>query len=318
MNTLDFDLDFQLFCNLIENDDTTHNAATTMRSLVRLLVACLLAVQVVGDEYYQNNDDDKTHDSAYWNTNTDDYSPTLVTCEDGAVEVTSVSILCDSPYTFYYGNGAHRSSQYCSYGDKFSLSVEFSVTENLGYDDYIYITMGIYAMKDNYELLYSVRAINLCGSFVGADCISKGYYSFDLDDTFDYFYSDKNDFYPIIEMGFSTTQDEGYNLGGVNIDCDYDENYEQYDEEGSYTGRSAQIGSRSGARAFAANYGMLLGAIVAITLFALIAWKAAGSEVEYKGTAYQMEDFQTMDQNNDKSRDDKSRDDGSRPYFVPA
>jgi hypothetical protein len=285
-----------------------------MRPLVRLLVACFLAVQVVGDDYYQNNDDDKAQDSAYWNTNTDDYSPTLVTCEDGAVEVTSVTILCDSPYTFYYGNGAHRSSQYCSYGDKFSLSVEFSVTENLGYDDYIYITMGIYAMKDNYELLHSVRAINLCGAFVGKDCISKGYYSFDLDGTFDYFYTDKTDFYPIIEMGFSTKQDEGYNLGGVNIDCEYDEDYEQYDEEGSYTGRSAQIGSRSGARAFAANYGMLLGAVVVITLFGLIAWKAAGSEVEYKGRAYQM-DFQNMEQNNAA---ESTTDDGSRPYFVPA
>jgi len=92
----------------------------------------------------------------------------------------------------------------------------------------------------------------------------------------------------------------------------HDENYEQYDEEGSYTGRSAQIGSRSGARAFAANYGMLLGAVVVITFFGLIAWKAAGSEVEYKGPMYQM-DFQSMDQNNGEARDD-----GSRPYFVPA
>jgi hypothetical protein len=46
-------------------------------------------------------------------------------CEDGIVQVTSIKTVCDSPYTFYYGNGANRNSESCNFGDKATIMVSF-------------------------------------------------------------------------------------------------------------------------------------------------------------------------------------------------
>eukprot|EP00538_Stauroneis_constricta_P012159 CAMPEP_0119569200 /NCGR_PEP_ID=MMETSP1352-20130426/40995_1 /TAXON_ID=265584 /ORGANISM="Stauroneis constricta, Strain CCMP1120" /LENGTH=154 /DNA_ID=CAMNT_0007618715 /DNA_START=123 /DNA_END=584 /DNA_ORIENTATION=+ len=127
----------------------------------------------------------------YYNQQDGDYGSASVyvkNCDDSIVKVTSASILCDSPYTYYYGNGAHRNSAYCDYGDKATIDVCFTVTEDLSSSlDEIYITFGVYsALNSDDELLYSIRAGQLCSGIVGNNyCTSAGNYCFQLKKTFD-------------------------------------------------------------------------------------------------------------------------------------
>ena len=155
------------------------------------------------------------------------YTPTE-NCRQGIITVKSVDIKCDSPYTFYYGNGAHAQSELCDYGDKAMVTVYFDNKYDLP-DKPIYWTMGIYARKSELELLWAGRNIDLCDSMVGHQCTKAGNYAFRFQVTLDWNgMSDRSMFHPIVEMGFSTEDDEGYDLGGVNIDCVFDRNYRPY------------------------------------------------------------------------------------------
>jgi hypothetical protein len=207
----------------------------------------------------------------------------LSNCQNSVVEVTSVSIICDSPYTFYYGNGAHRNSQYCDYGDRASVTVYFTVNVDLGYDDVIYMTMGIYAAKSDYELLYSVAATELCQTFVGHECTQAGSYAFAFHDYIDYGYGDRSMFLPVVQFGFSTEPDKGYNLGGANIQCTYDyADYQQYDPW--LTGNTTSIwGQRNGRSSAVSNYGLLIAVITLIAGFGLFASKKLGSQESQRG-----------------------------------
>jgi len=61
-------------------------------------------------------------------------------CDDSVVQVTALYAVCDSPYTFYYGNGASRNSPVCSYGDKLSFEVHFEVVDDIVQDgDSMYV-----------------------------------------------------------------------------------------------------------------------------------------------------------------------------------
>ena len=157
------------------------------------------------------------------------------------------------------------------------ITVYFNVTADLNYDESIYITLGVYAAKSDYELLYSVRAVSLCDTFVGHSCTQKGSYAFAFRATFDYLYGDSSEFIPVVEMGFSTKADEGYNLGGVNIDCTYDDTYEAYDPW--LNGNSRNVKTR-GAGSFAANYGILLGVVAMMVAFTIFASKKVGPRIE--------------------------------------
>jgi len=57
--------------------------------------------------------------------------PTVEACENSAIQVRKMEVLCDSPYTFYYGNGANQNSPLCDYGDKATISVQFRVVADL-------------------------------------------------------------------------------------------------------------------------------------------------------------------------------------------
>ena len=87
-------------------------------------------------------------------------------------------------------------------------------------------------------------------------------------------------------MGFSTKPDEGYNLGGVNIQCLYDDNYEQYDPW--LNGNAANVKTK-GSGSFAANYGILLGVLVVLSGFIVFAWKHVGSTGEQSQAWDQMQ-----------------------------
>jgi hypothetical protein len=141
-------------------------------------------------------------------------------CKDSVVRVTQLVVLCDSPYTFYYGNGAHRNSITCNYGDKLSMQVQFQVVDDIQQDNYVYVSMGIYDNQNN--LLLTVDPADLCRDYVGTQCTLAGYYSFSTRVRLPYpneAVTSNDMFSPQVHMAFSTNKDSGYNLGAVNIEC---------------------------------------------------------------------------------------------------
>lgn len=207
-------------------------------------------------------------------------------CPSSVVQVQEVTILCDSPYRSYYGNGGHMSSELCEYGDQALVVVEFDVLQDLDYHKNIYMTMGIYAGKEVKELLWAVRSVELCKTFVGHNCEKKGSYGFSFLVTLDHGTSDRALFVPMIEMGFSTKADEGYNVGGVNINCRFNTFYKQYNpwSNGS-SAHASQAWGAGGLGALAGRFGILIGVMLLGIAFGLFTWSRKKQGIEFQGNA---------------------------------
>jgi hypothetical protein len=254
------------------------------------------------DGNYVEEDQDGNEGEAENDAECEEYDEKTIgiqNCENSVVQVTSVKILCDSPYTYYYGNNAHRNSQLCDYGDKAMVTVYFNVTEDLNYNEDIFMTFGIYAWKTQLELVYAVRAVEVCSTFVGHQCRQAGSYAFAFQVTFDYAYGDRSQFIPKIEMGFSNKADEGYNLGGVNIFCQYDGNYQQYDPwfDGKQFHASQTWGAGAIAGVYATKYGVLVGVLLLLIAFGIFAWKRMGTQIEVPGSSDDLLGSQKDDEN---------------------
>ncbi len=206
-------------------------------------------------------------------------------CKNSVVQVKNVTIYCDSPYRGYFSKGAHMASELCEYGDHAVVMVFFDVTQDLDWRQSIYMTFGIYAGKQTKELLWAVRSVELCNTFVGHNCARAGSYAFAFQVTFDYGQmSDRNLFVPLIEMGFSTRPDEGYNLGGLNINCKFNSFYQQYDPW--YNGKQAHASQSWGAGGLgkaAGQYGILVGVLLLSIAFALFTWTRRKEAIEFQG-----------------------------------
>ncbi|CAJ1966700.1 unnamed protein product [Cylindrotheca closterium] len=149
-------------------------------------------------------------------------------CKRPTISVNTVTILCDSPYTYYYGNGAHRGSTVCDYGDMATVLVNFNVKSKIRTVDKAYMTIAIYAQKSEQELLFAAMNIDMA-DIVGKKVSNKGNYEFSMRAVLaKAASSDNSQFVPSFQMGFSTMQDEGYNLGGVNINCNYNVRTQPY------------------------------------------------------------------------------------------
>jgi len=83
------------------------------KRLQRILyvLSLFLSIANAEDSYYAAGDDDYVPQSL----------PVFV-CDDSVVVVTFLTVECNSPYTFYYGNGANRQSSVCDYGDKATVT----------------------------------------------------------------------------------------------------------------------------------------------------------------------------------------------------
>ena len=239
------------------------------RSIVRQAVWFLLlagATRCSGMYYGKYNSNNSYKDSG--NT-----SLALEVCSDSVVVVTAMTIGCDSPYTFYYGNGAHRDSPVCDYGDKATLRVTFQVTDDLqDGDDEIYFTMATYDDKQN--LMSSTYPESLCADYVGADCTKQGSYSFSY--KIGKFPTpsgtDRTMFVPDVQMAFSTEGDSGFNLGAVNIEC---QSWDQ--DQPVYISWREPVTKSERMKDFFTNYGMLIGTGFALIGFMIFVWKQSGS-----------------------------------------
>jgi hypothetical protein len=189
-----------------------------MKVFVLLIVAFVLALQLTASNADENDNDDGDDN----NNNNDDGNDgflTYDTCTDGVVQVTNIKILCDSPYSYSYGNGAHRNSPLCDYGDQATISVFFDVYTSLGSGDSIYIDMAVNAVTSSTQLLWEQKAVEL-STLVGHSCTEAGSYGFATTGTFNSNYNDQSEFYPDAVISFSTEADQGSDLGGVNVECE--------------------------------------------------------------------------------------------------
>jgi hypothetical protein len=252
---------------------------STMKLFVRLFVASLMALQVTAadnaqynngeNNYYDNADYDA--DYAYSNNGFLDFT----TCSDGVVQVTNVKILCDSPYEWSSGNGAHRNIPLCDYGDTATITVYFSVSKTLGYSDNIFIDMGVYALKDDLELLWEQNAVEL-STLVGHSCTTQGTYAFATSGSFASFDTDMSEFYPYVEIAFSTAADQGTNLGGVNVQCQLDNFFN------AWAGTKSSHGTRAGK--FLLNLFISAAVLGFIGAGAYVVHQKYRDNIEYQGT----------------------------------
>jgi hypothetical protein len=212
-----------------------------------------------------------------------DYQISLQNCNNPTVEVTNVTILCTSPYSYSYGNSAHQNSKLCDYGDKAFITVHFSVIQDLDSDQHIYMDMGVFSKKENtYQQLYEVRKKELCNTYVGHKCTTAGTYAFAFQASFEVIDGqDISMFLPLVSFGFSTKQDDGYNLGGANIDCSYTEEYKQYVP--AYVTAAEQSKRAWGAGSAASSYALPFGVVMLLVAAACFTWWKLGHQIDFQG-----------------------------------
>eukprot|EP00934_Nitzschia_sp_Nitz4_P003227 Nitzschia sp. Nitz4//scaffold195_size40117//34902//36167//NITZ4_007581-RA/size40117-processed-gene-0.18-mRNA-1//1//CDS//3329540380//3217//frame0 len=211
-------------------------------------------------------------------------------CKNSVIEVKDITIICDSPFRYYYGTGGRMSSELCEYGDNALVIVYFDVHKNLDYmKNSLYMTLGIYANKQNKTLLWKAEGEELCNNFVGKDCTSAGSYGFAFDVSFDSGTDERALFVPMVEMGFSTRPDSGYNLGGVNIDCDFNVFYQQYNPwRNGKTAEAAQTWGAGGLGVLGGNYGFIIGGILLVIAVGLHTHTRAKEGIEFQGNAEEL------------------------------
>mmetsp|Transcript_4328 Transcript_4328/g.7487 ORF Transcript_4328/g.7487 Transcript_4328/m.7487 type:complete len:248 (-) Transcript_4328:214-957(-) len=213
-------------------------------------------------------------DDAY---NDDGGSGALEICKKSVVVVDSLEVLCDSPYTYYYGNGAHRNSIYCDYGDKVTISFSLDVTEDLE-DTAIYMLMSAYTPND--MELYLGEPVDVCSAYLGEECNYEGIYNFTTKVQFAYLDDGEAQFVPTIEFSFSDQPDSGYNLGGANIECDYGNGFIDWASDRTNT-TLLHIKTQT----FMSSYGILIGTILVLAMFVALLVKQSGDRIEYQGPA---------------------------------
>jgi hypothetical protein len=232
--------------------------------------------------YFQTSDNGSYKRSSSSNNNFYNGAQEFTVCDDSVVRVRALYAVCDSPYTFYYGNGANRNSPVCDYGDKLSMEVRFEVTDDIRDSDTVFVTLAV--SDDAGNVLITVDPVYLCDDLVGYECTNQGYYGFIYRLRLPYPYNDggqsstssssasgssssgSTSFRPNIQMAFSTQADSGYNLGAVNVECEpWDPNDPVY-----VSWMSHNKAKRSPVGSFSQEYGILVGSclvLVAVTAF---------------------------------------------------
>ena len=144
-------------------------------------------------------------------------------CSDSDIQITSISVGCDSSGTFYYGSGKYRDSETCKAGDKAKITITFDIINDLnGVDPMLTLTAS-----GNNETVTVYKNARLCylgtlKSTSGSSCSSLGSYTLSTQ-----FYwssssgysssSDDKAFSPYVSVGFHSSKDPNkFDLGGAN------------------------------------------------------------------------------------------------------
>jgi hypothetical protein len=206
----------------------------------------LSATSASNDDFYRDDD--------YWAT-----AQQVNPCDDGVVQVTALEVSCDSPYTFYYGNGANRNSPVCDYGDKATITVNFTVTEDIDNNATFYAETAAFSPSE--EQLYKTGPFDVCEA-VGGDCQYAGSYQFKIKTQFAYIDGSDSKFVPLQQMSFGYGQDGDTSLGGVNIECEGRNGIWSVTEQGWIPNET-----------FFTDYGILIGTVAAVVVFAGLLWR---------------------------------------------
>jgi hypothetical protein len=140
--------------------------------------------------------------------------------------VKDITLLCDSPGSYYYGSNKYRDSATCKAGDKAKLQLDFYID-----DPDTIASLGGYALTtinvQGYQAIESqvvYENADLCSlsslqSLSGVSCPARGNYRINTQ----FYWGEKNNdldynFVPTPSVGFkSNINKEAYNLGGANI-----------------------------------------------------------------------------------------------------
>lgn len=201
------------------------------------------------------------------------FSSSFSICNDAAIQVQNLTFYCDSPYTFYYGNGAHRKSDTCDYGDKVTVSMKFYVAQAV--ESNIYMELAAYDNAD--EQLFLAGSMDLCNDYVGKSCNEVGYYSFSTKVQFAYIDGEETQFAPNWEVSFSDADDGGFDLGGVNVQCDTDQS--SYVEWQNARGNRTNFHERT--ESFAQEYGILLLTCISLAVLGIVLLTQTKDSVDY-------------------------------------
>lgn len=192
------------------------------------------------------------------------YYNQFTVCDNSYIVVEELSLLCDSPGTYYYGSGRYRNSASCQAGDKAKLQVTFKINTNLT-DVYeqIYLDAFVsgYGTVEGKQVFQSADLCELekLSAVNGETCPEKGYYSL-----YYYFHwGSQNDnyeysFVPKVSIGFTSNPGNGvYDLGGANTnDCSGD----------TFTNwtKGVRKSAANTIKTFFATFGILLCAVLAV------------------------------------------------------
>jgi len=187
-------------------------------------------------------------------------------CDDSHIVVKDISLLCDSPGTYYYGSGKYRNSASCKAGDKAKVQVVFYIAEDLTdkYDP-IYVDMFVsgYGTVES-KVIY--QEANLCEiekmkAINGDVCPADGeyvlYYTYHWGSQSDeYEYS----FVPKVSIGFTSNPNKGiYDLGGANTNRCSGDTFTNWT-------KGVRKSAANTIKTFLATFGILLCAVLAVCL----------------------------------------------------
>ena len=152
----------------------------------------------------------------------DYYQKYFESCEDTDIEIQDVSLLCDSPGAYYYGNGKYRDSNSCMLGDKGKVSIYFYIGEELeGVEPYVSLNVKDDSNADVEEMVIledeALCSVSGLTAQDGQTCPEQGYYYISGST----YLGDKdgsgNPFDAKAQIGFKTYPEEDYfDLGGAN------------------------------------------------------------------------------------------------------
>jgi hypothetical protein len=194
---------------------------SSMRPFFLLSLSLLLLANLSTAEENQS-DEDAAYEEAVQNQSQEDSSFNV--CSNAVIEVEAISILCDSPGSYYYGSSKYRNSDTCTAGDKAKIQLDIYIAD----PDAIYaagaslITIGVQGYGNSADQIVYQDA-DLCSlsslkALDGTSCPAQGQYRITTQFYWTGSSSSSNDIWiPTVSVGFKSNLDKSvYDLGGAN------------------------------------------------------------------------------------------------------
>lgn len=223
------------------------------------------------------------------------YYESLSVCSDTSIDVTGVSILCDTPGVWYYGSNGYRNSKTCHKGDKATLQVTFDIIdEDLTEETDIYFSLSVYGGDQEITVYKNAHlcSIGILTKTSGVACPYQGSFSIKTklyfakdngdddgngsnrylgDDDGDTTSSTSAAFSPLVTVGFASNQNSGYyDLGGANTEkCGGQSKNIQSDIQSTVT---SALSSKS-FTTFLLSFGVVIAAFAVLGGIAFYVWE---------------------------------------------